>query len=85
MQEELELEALTALVAHSNDGLQALLAQGDAVDKTEVQRPCLARILAEPRLREAKVELDRIRVCLGVALAQKFPTRSTCEAVLRER
>jgi hypothetical protein len=48
VQEELEVEALLALVAHGDDRLQALLAQGDAVDESEVDRPGLARVLAQP-------------------------------------
>jgi hypothetical protein len=60
VQQELELEALLALIADGHDGLQAPLAQRDAVDETKVQRPCFARLLAESRLVQAKVELDGV-------------------------
>jgi hypothetical protein len=60
VQQELELEALLALVADGHDSLQAALAQGDTVDEAKVQRPCLTCFLAEPRLVQAKVELDGV-------------------------
>jgi hypothetical protein len=47
VQQELEFEALLALVADGHHSLQATLAQGNTVNKTKVQRPCLACILAE--------------------------------------
>ena len=60
VQQELELEALLALIADRHDGLQSALAQGHAVDEAEVQGPCLARLLTQSRPVEAKVELDRV-------------------------
>jgi len=47
VQKELELEALFALIAHSDDRLQALFAQSNAVDETKVERPCLAGIFTQ--------------------------------------
>lgn len=60
MQQELKLEALLALIADRHRSLQTALAQGDAVDQAKVQRPRLARLVAESRLVEAEVELDRV-------------------------
>lgn len=48
VKQELELEALLALIADGHDGLQGALAQGHAVDEAKVQRPRLARILTQP-------------------------------------
>jgi hypothetical protein len=60
VQQELELEALLALIADRHDRLQAAFAQGDAVDETKVQRPCAAGFLTQSRLVQAEVELDRV-------------------------
>lgn len=47
VQQELEVEALLSLVANCDDGLQAVLAQCDAVNETKVQRPRLAVLVTE--------------------------------------
>jgi hypothetical protein len=57
VQQELKLEALLSFVAHSQNCLQALLAQCDAVHQTKVQRPCLAVLIANAVAVEAEVEL----------------------------
>lgn len=57
VQQELELKALVSLVAYSDDCLEGVLAQCDAVDQTEVQRPCLAVLLTDAVAIEAEVEL----------------------------
>jgi hypothetical protein len=57
VQQELEFKALVSLIAYSNHCLQSILAQSDAVHQTEVQRPCLAVLLADAIAVETKVEL----------------------------
>lgn len=47
VEQELELEALLALISHGDDRLEPVLAQGDAVDEAKVEGPCLASFLAE--------------------------------------
>jgi hypothetical protein len=87
VQQELKLEARLALVAHIDHGLQPVLGQRDAVHEAKVERPRRARLVAQPRAAQPKVELDRIGVerVLGRRLAEELPARRAREAVLRER
>jgi hypothetical protein len=75
VEQELELEALLALVADCDDRLQAVLAQCDAVHEPKVQWPCLSRLLAEGLTIETEIELDRVGVegILSSRLAQELP------------
>jgi hypothetical protein len=45
MEQDLEFEGLLALVAHLNDCLETLTAQGNAVDDAEIVWPLLAKLL----------------------------------------
>lgn len=87
MQQELELEALLALIAHADNRLQAIFRQRDTVLQTEVQRPRLARLLAQIAAVEPKVQLHRVGAqgVLRGGLAQELPARGPREAMLRER
>jgi hypothetical protein len=58
VQQHLELEGLLALVADVQHGLQTILAQGDAVDETELVRPGFPVFLGQVGRAETKVELD---------------------------
>lgn len=84
VEQELELEALISLVAYSDDGLESVLAQCDAVHETKVQRPCLAVLLADAIAIETEVELHGagVKCILGGRFAQVFPTRVARETVL---
>lgn len=76
MQQELELKALLALVAHIDACLQAVLGQRHAVYQAKVKRPCLARLLADSRTVQTEIELDGVgaeRVFRG-GLAQELPS-----------
>lgn len=62
MQQELELEARVALIAHIDHRLQAVLGQGNAVHEPKVQRPRLARVFRNARRVQPEVKLDRVGV-----------------------
>lgn len=91
MCQHLEIKGLVALVAHVEHGLQAVLAQRDAVLQAEVEGPRLAHVVGEVVGREAKVEAHGVvaalgqRAGLGRRLAQILPARDAREAVLRQR
>lgn len=86
VQQELEVEALLSLIADGDDCLQRVFAQCDAVHQTKIQRPCLAVLLADAVAVKTEVELYGacVQRILGSGLAQVFPARVSCEAVLRE-
>lgn len=87
VQQELELEALLALISHGDDSLELVLAQGNTVYETKVERPCLASFVAETLATQAKVELDGLRLesILNCGFAEELPARCTSESVLGER
>jgi hypothetical protein len=62
VEEELELEALVALVADIDNRLQFVLRERHAVLQSEVQRPCFPCLLRQLRVGESKVQLHRRRI-----------------------
>ena len=86
VKQELKLEAFFALVSDCNDGLQAVFAQRDTVDKPKICWPCFACLLGQTLPIKSEVKLDRVGLqsILGGRLAQELPARGAGEAVLWE-
>ena len=90
MQQHLELERLLALVANVQHSLEAILAQCNSVDKTELVRPCLLVLFRKVGGAKTKVKLDRVVAALGQGprlgrrAAKVLPSGVTSETVLRK-
>ena len=82
MEKRLEVPALAPLVPHKDFSLERICGERDAVDKSEVERPGLARIDGEVVGAETKVDRDRRRGAL--VLAKELPLRGASETVLGE-
>lgn len=80
MQQHLELKVLATLVLHLQRRPQPFLAERDTVHQTKLVRPRLAELIAEHRMGQPKIELDRVVSLfpvlaerLGRGLAQELP------------
>ena len=60
MHQNLELKVLSTLILHLQRRPQSLFVQRNAVHKVEFIRPRLAELLAQHRMRQAKVKLNGV-------------------------